>query len=196
MKIESVKVNWWDGYGNLPQVEVTVDKIPEHDKLRYQRVNALGAALFFAHDPSGYVSYFAGTSDHHGYGGNTFKVTMLDGSKDEWTGPWSSNSLTMNRYFPASCECTLIETVEGPYGGCRYAGHLLLSELFKHKFDGVPTFVKLYSSDKELTSEAAASLVQLLRENPLAIIGEYSLTFKKPGTKSLKESQEQKAALR
>jgi hypothetical protein len=156
----------------------------------------LGAALFFAWHPSGYVAYCAGTSDHSGYGGSKFEFTMLDGTKDSWKGPWSSNSMSMNRYFPASCECVIQETTEGRYGPCRYAAHILLSTVFAFEFEGTPTFVTSYGSDAEVSDEMAAALIEVLRTNPLAVIGDYALTFKKPGHRSLKESQVAKAALR
>jgi hypothetical protein len=196
MKIQSMKVAWHDGWSNLPSVEVTVDKIPEMSDMRYTRVDKFGAALFYAWHPSGYVSYFAGTSDHSGYGGSVFNVTLLDGTKDSWKGPWSSNSMSMNQVFPASCECVIIETVEGTYGPCRYAAHILLSTVLAFELDGTPTFVTSYGSDGETDAATAASLIEVLRTNPLAVIGDYALTFKKPGTKDLKESQVLKAAIR
>ena len=53
--------------------------------------------MYFAVDErTGRVSYFFYDQPDRGFGGNKYKITMVDGSVKELIGPWSSNSHAMN----------------------------------------------------------------------------------------------------
>ncbi len=194
MKIHNLKVNWMEGWGNLPHLEAVVDRLPKREELRFVKKVVGDSTLFFAHTEDGYVSFNAGTSNHRGYGGSRFTFNMVDGSVEHWDGPWSSNSMSMNQHFPASVECTIIE-LEGQYPTLHYAGHLLISTVLGHELDATPTFINNFSQEGECGMGLTKRLLWTLMENPYAVIGEYLLTFRQFGFGTLAESQEAKALM-
>lgn len=98
MKILDAKVNWNDGFMNSPDLQILVDEIPDWDSLRFER----RAWCFAAYHPDGYVGFLSGDPEKpgHGYGGDAFNLTMLDGSTVKLIGPWSSRAGAVNSQFP------------------------------------------------------------------------------------------------
>lgn len=100
MKILKAQINWMDGFGNLPFLEVLVDKIPEKEELRYEHRGSIYIAY-----KGGYASFLLGDPAKigRGFGGATFHLPMLDGSVTTLVGPWSSRAAGVNYYFPERC---------------------------------------------------------------------------------------------
>jgi len=195
MQIKEMRVDWMEGWANAPQLHATVDKLPEREDLRFKKIEGPGWCLYHSVHESGYVSFNAGTGDHEGYGGAKFVYNMEDGTVETWVGPWSSNSMSMNRYFPASIECVFKEE-EGKFPTLGYAGHMLISKVLQFDLPGaIPLFTNDYGNDKELPSFESLQIMAKIIQNPLAIIGPFALTFKQVGFATYKDSQQAKAAL-
>jgi hypothetical protein len=97
-KIVDVKINWMEGWGNSPRVQILFDKVPAHDDLRF---DARKDFCYLAVDEGGYANfwYWKPYSNNFGMGGREFDITLRDGSKLTLRGPWSSNSQSMNERF-------------------------------------------------------------------------------------------------
>jgi hypothetical protein len=92
MKILDMKVHWYENFDNEPELMLLVDKLPDHDDLRYEKKGP----LYFA-EKDGYVSFFAYSQPGDGYGGRVFPIVLTDGTKMDLKGPWSSRAGAMNR---------------------------------------------------------------------------------------------------
>ena len=121
MNILGAKINWYPGYANSPELEIIVDDIPKREDLRYRRqVTPDGTAYFAQHGD--YVDYFwHNPKNERGYGGAVFNVILITGEQVSVKGPWSSNSQSMNMFFPRSVSVTISIKSQG----YRLAGHLL-----------------------------------------------------------------------
>ena len=119
MNILSARVDWNENYDNPANLVVRVDKLPINE-LRYKRK---GRYLFAEYQ--GYVSFFYDDpNDHAGYGGQSFKLIMEDGSEVTLIGPWSGNPAGAEAAgFPRSYDCTF--EVPSKYGLSLYAGQLI-----------------------------------------------------------------------
>jgi hypothetical protein len=108
MRILALKVDWHEKFANDPSLKVLVNKMPEREELRYL---CLEERMYFA-EKDGYVNFFVHQPrDETGYGGRTFNVTMLDGTKRSIKGPWSSRSGCFNRMLniPQCVECAITD---------------------------------------------------------------------------------------
>lgn len=123
MNILSARVDWNEEFDNPANLVVRVDELPIKE-LRYERK---GRYLFA--ESQGYVSFFYDDpNDHAGYGGQTFKLTMKDGSETELIGPWSGNpDGAAAAGFPRSYDCTFEAPSQWGYGYTLYGGHLIES---------------------------------------------------------------------
>ena len=83
-----------------------MDKIPEMSEMRYEpKVVDEYTTLYFA-ELEGYVSFYASNNrDHNGFGGQTYELTLKDGSTTKLVGPWSGRPGVMNKEgFTPSCD--------------------------------------------------------------------------------------------
>lgn len=87
-------MNWYEGYGNRPVLELVVDDFPDSHDLRFENRDH----LYYA-ELDGYVEHFSwrGPKNCGGYGGSPFPIKMEDGRDVVLLGPWSSNHMAMNR---------------------------------------------------------------------------------------------------
>jgi hypothetical protein len=119
MDIYDAKVNPHKGYENMPSLEVFLrDRTPDRNELRYKTKKVDNSTLYFA-EKDGYVSFFLhNPRDQTGYGGSTFEVTLIDGTKVRVKGPWSSRAAVMNNYFQPHCmECVFYQEGQRKYSG-------------------------------------------------------------------------------
>ncbi len=94
MKIEQVVMDW-----EYMVPIVTVDKIPDDLVFKEHK------DCYFA-ESDGYVEFYYYRQPGHGYGGNTFKIKMVDGTFKSLLGPWSSRPSVMNMMgFTPSMTC-------------------------------------------------------------------------------------------
>lgn len=123
MNILSARVDWNEEFDNPANLVVRVDELPVKG-LRYERK---GNYLFA--ESQGYVSFFYDDpGNHEGYGGQTFKLTMKDGSETQLTGPWSGNpDGAAAAGFPRSYDCTLEAPSKWGSGYTLYGGQLIES---------------------------------------------------------------------
>lgn len=123
MKVLDCKINWYEQFANSPVVELLVDKMPEHEPLRYEEKKC----LYFA-ELDGYVSFFAYSQPDRGYGGRSFPIKMKDGRDMVLKGPWSSNAGEANRL--GFTKCLDVHLTDDPEafkrGYTLYAGHATL----------------------------------------------------------------------
>lgn len=93
MKVRDMSVNWWGEYGNAPEFNILVDRIPNMNELRFSECKG----IWFA-EKDGYVDfyYWRGPENEGGYGGHIFPITMHDGKAVNLLGPWSSGSDAVN----------------------------------------------------------------------------------------------------
>jgi hypothetical protein len=96
-KIQNVKIDWMEGWGNSPRIEVLFDKLPNQDELAYECADNCYLAI-----EGDYASFWTwnGNGNNRGMGGHEFDIHMRDGSTVTLRGPWSSNSQAMNERFP------------------------------------------------------------------------------------------------
>ena len=92
MKLLKARVRWNIGWFNHPNLEILVDKMPDHSLLRYAHKDV----TYYA-EHEGYVDFFAwnGVPDQ-GYGGRHFPIKLTDGTDVTLQGPWSSRAGYVN----------------------------------------------------------------------------------------------------
>lgn len=104
MKVLAARIQWCFGWGNAPDLQILVDKVPETASLLHA-VKPLPEArdgqytLYFAEE-DGYVHFMAhNAKNENGYGGAIIPVrTKPNGEIKLVKGPWSSNSACMTKY--------------------------------------------------------------------------------------------------
>lgn len=123
MRPVACSVNWYEGYSNDPRLQIVVDEKPKFEDLRYEHK---GESLWFAHK-EGYVSFFSwrGPGNEDGYCGRKYTITLLNGTKKDLLGPWSSRSGVMNQYFIPQCLDVSLKTTQDTYS-CWCAGAVTL----------------------------------------------------------------------
>ena len=102
MKILKAKVDWMKDWDNHPNLVVLVDKIPNHDDLRFNQQGGMYWAI-----KDGYASYLYYTHPGEGFAGRVFTLKMVDGTTQELKGPWSSR---------AGCVNTVLHDLSGLQG--------------------------------------------------------------------------------
>jgi hypothetical protein len=152
VKILAASVEWFDTFGNDPELKLLVDKIPDHSELKYESKDGLWVAY-----NNGYVSFYYHSGDdknHGGFGWDTVNITLVDGTKKSLRGPWSSRAGCVNVAFPdrpVVDVCITDEPADFKRGYTFYSGHVTL-EVAKQaaKLAGVQLY-KRVESDGEVT---------------------------------------------
>ena len=120
MKVLKAYVDWREGSGSLPLLNILVDKRPLHD-LRYEKKGD----IYFA-EKDGYVSFYAwsGNGNDRGMGGSEVPITIKDGRQVILKGPWSSNPESVEKagFEPTMAvaiadDPEIFERVGGNYAG-------------------------------------------------------------------------------
>jgi len=101
-------IDWNELWANGPSIKLIVDKLPDYKDLRYTRHPATDKLsrerghIYYA-ELGGYVSFYYYSRPDEGYGGRKFPLSMEDGSTRILVGPWSSNSMSVNRLGLGPC---------------------------------------------------------------------------------------------
>lgn len=133
MKVIKGRVDWFEGRANRPRIELLVDRIPRLEELRYRYNHGLWYG-----ELDGYVSFFSwtGPSNEGGYGGRAFKLKTVDGDDVTLLGPWSSNSMDMNRVGFGPClEASVIEEPAGFERGYTFMAGAVTLDLLRRSLD-------------------------------------------------------------
>ena len=95
MEIKDMRVDWMQGYGNHPRIEILVNKIPDFPFEEFKFVKK--GKIYYA-EKEGIAKFFSypGDSPGEGFGGSKFEITLKNGDKKTLIGPWSSNSGYVN----------------------------------------------------------------------------------------------------
>ena len=110
--IEDARVNWMEKWGNLPHLEILVDKVYETRDFHYERKKGKYSDLYWA-TRGGQVSFFAYNEDNqNGFGGYEFHLQGTNLETFILKGPWTSRSSYMNRSWPHSIEVSLTSDPE------------------------------------------------------------------------------------
>lgn len=166
VQINSAKIDWMERFSNLPNLVVHVDNLPLREEVAFRQiVHSWDGAVATSRSLWGRVGDFCTfnfwtASDQTGYGGSTFTYKLEDGTSLSLKGPWSSNSLSMNRYFPTCHEVTLIED-KGEFPNLGYHGWCLLQEPFERivrELGADIAYIKEYGRDQEVTLAEARVL--------------------------------------
>jgi hypothetical protein len=198
MEILSCGIDWYKGYGNLPTLKVTVDRIPPADAFRYRVVPYVNGTRVWG-EKEGLVRLFAHVpGNERGYGGCVFTVTDIDdGVERKFKGPWSSNAADMNQVFPPVSEVIVYERDgEFPNLGCGY--HMVAAgwiDLCRSTGASVAV-IRQYGGERGKAQLAMPEEEEVIREvmaHPEVSLGRY-LDFVPlwPGTHDLEYSQQMK----
>lgn len=98
MKILAARVEWMKGWNNGPNLELLVDRIPQRSEHRYTKIpiRDRGDAMYVSELDAAVSFFFSDVADHHGYGGSSFDLTMVDSTVETIIGPWSSRAGSVN----------------------------------------------------------------------------------------------------
>lgn len=98
MEIIKGHIDWMEGYANSPNIYFYVDKLPKYEDWRWQVFNQQGElnGQYLAVYEDALVQQHVQTSNHEGYGGAKFPITMVDGTERTLIGPWSGASMNVN----------------------------------------------------------------------------------------------------
>lgn len=113
MKILQVRVRWWVGYGNLPDLEVLAEGVPHLSELTYQMKDSCVYA-----EKDGYVHFLAIGPEQtsyptRGFGGHKWTMKLENGETLVSTNAWSSRSGAMHQLgFPPCKEVSLTDEPE------------------------------------------------------------------------------------
>lgn len=198
MKVVKAEIDWMRGWGNSPDLKVWVDRIAKwEDRVYHRKVFPGGDASYWCNVPdTPFVTFFHhNPRNERGYGGSVFAGKLVDGTEFSVRGPWSSNSMDMNQYFPMTTGVTLYET-EGDYPGLGYGGWAMKSEEFGRLVrtaGGELALIKGYGgrdNEVDINDPAARDVWNKLAVGALPV-GRYDWAIKLPGM-TLAESQEKK----
>lgn len=90
------------------RLRVLVDRVPTWSELRFRPYPILErppwrpSTLYMAVHPGGYVRFLLDTGDGLGYGGDSFDLALVDGTRRTVVGPWSSRSEVVAAVAPAA----------------------------------------------------------------------------------------------
>ena len=105
-----VRVHWMEGYGNSPSWYGRVNYIQdffEADEPIWEKKGSM-----FRAEKGIEVNYKHYTAPDRGYGGSLFSTMLIDGTKKNLIGPWSSRATCCNEAFPARERCIEMALVE------------------------------------------------------------------------------------
>lgn len=111
MRVLAARVDWKDGFGNAPRLEVLVDEIPPIEAMEFEHRGGLWYA-----EQDGFVRYFAwdGPDNEGGFGGRHFQITTVAGEQAMLKGPWSSRAGAMNNAGFGPCvDVSITDNPEG-----------------------------------------------------------------------------------
>jgi len=95
MRVKGAKIDWYEGFGNDPKLQLLVDKIPEQHDLVYIPYEIGHGYLYLAWHEN-YVHYlYHDPDDERGFGGRCFNLRTQDGVHTV-CGPWSSRAGAVN----------------------------------------------------------------------------------------------------
>lgn len=154
MKILSAEVNWYENFGNSPDLMVVVDKIPALKGAIYQGHDFNEKCRLYYTFIDGYVDYFVHQRNYEeGYGGRTFSFFYQPKPDATPTyisirGPWSSRAGVVNSVLERHCVDVTIRPENG--GGwrtgaitldlARVAAKLAGVRLEESKYKGEPLY--------------------------------------------------------
>lgn len=112
-EVQGIDVNWMEGYGNTPDLCITLPEgvnswdyfqgIRGEDGVNYRMYEELPlfkSNIYYADHPMGFVSYFSHCGSPHvnegGFGGAYYGVHLPDGTHKVLRGPWSSRATCVN----------------------------------------------------------------------------------------------------
>lgn len=96
--IKSIEINWYEGYGNAPQITIFVDKRPKNFIYVLKPVRD-NQTIYFAESTDGICHFYLhNTKNEGGFYGREYELNLADGSKKKIKGPWSSRAEVMNEF--------------------------------------------------------------------------------------------------
>lgn len=194
MIIKKAEINWMKGFGNFPELKVTVDRMPRMDSLMFKTYINERATTYWASEDD-FVTFFTHVpSNESGYGGHMFTGKLEDGSIFKVKGPWSDNAMNVNAFFPSSTSVTYYQE-EDDFPEMGFAAHIRMEKAIEliQQCGGNHTFIKQYGGPRgEQEVMDPIKLVEL-SEKCLKneIIGNYDIAIRMNGM-SLEESQKAK----
>lgn len=92
-----IVINWMEGYGNSPRIEIHNFKYTtDRAALRYTKRHTIHRA-----DQGPIVRYFSSDGKPtNGFGGAEFSGTFVDGTTFKYQGAWSSRAGAVNIFWP------------------------------------------------------------------------------------------------
>lgn len=131
MLIKSATIFREDYNNHEYRLQLILSDVPDYKTFRYGKKTVEGLNgrlnyLYYAHHECGLVSFFSwrGIPDR-GFGGGSFRITLLDGTPEVLVGPWSSNAAAMCRHGFEPCIEALYSEEEG-YSNL--AGHVTVAK--------------------------------------------------------------------
>ncbi len=149
MNITGAKIEWLDDFDSPPTLFIEVDGfLPKWDEYRYEQ----RGASYFAQHESGVCSFFYyAAPSKDGYGGSSFELKMIDGTKRTLVGPWSGNELGMAAAgFPMTYGCRAKARCTWGDGWSSSYGVYLLEPLWRET-------IARFCTDAHLVSENCAA---------------------------------------
>jgi|SRR3990170_8528257 len=96
MNIIGAIIRWRIGWGNSPEIHLTLDKKPNFDRI-YNSIS-IGGKTYYYSVVDGIVSAFMHDPSYEGgFGGRHFELNMEDGTIKTIRGPWDAGSSTFNK---------------------------------------------------------------------------------------------------
>lgn len=87
MIFRGMTVNLMERFANRPIFKFHIDGVPRLDDYRFKK----NGSMYYA-EKDGAVRFFSYSKPGDGFGGDHFRLTMEDGSKEVLIGPWSSRA--------------------------------------------------------------------------------------------------------
>lgn len=93
MDVLDAQVDWKEGYGNPPSLQVLVDETPERSALRFRHEDGIWYG-----ERDGYAEYYSwsGPGNEGGFSGRCITVLTVSGNEVTLKGPWSSRAGCVN----------------------------------------------------------------------------------------------------
>lgn len=136
MKIQDININLMLDWANPPIVEVLVDRWPREEE-GFELLFEEREGTYRAEHENGIVEFYhwVGPTNAGGFGGRRFPITMVDGTKRELLGPWSSNAESVNRVFFDRKPCIeitlMVDEGRTDFHGEKYYGRCAASMLIE-----------------------------------------------------------------
>ena len=158
MEILRGLIDWNEQWDNGPDIKLIVDKLPDYKDLRYTKHPVMDETfgkkrlghIYYA-ELGDYVSFYYYSAPGEGYGGREFSLLMKDGSSDILIGPWSSNSMSVNKLGLGPCrEVTITDDEKVWEKGYTFYGAAVTVALIEKYIDRI-TFGTQYSRKRHST---------------------------------------------